>query len=209
MPEYGRHIQEMVDYVKTIEDPADRQRNAEAIIELMGILNPHLKNVEDFRHKLWDHLFTIANFDLDVQSPYPIPTAEKLNQKPQVIPYPQPGKTHRHLGKLVIALVEKAKKEPDEEKREAFTKGIAYYMKLAYNNWHKEIVHDEMIQNEIDFLSGGALHYNQGDVRIKFRNNNHSNNNTKRYNNNNNNNNNNNRKNKNQNNNKKRNFKHQ
>lgn len=171
MPEYGRHIQEMVDYVRTIEDPVVRQKNADSIIELMGVLNPHLSNVEDFKHKLWDHLFTIAEFDLDVVSPYPIPSRESLVKKPVAIPYPRVGKNHRHLGKNILILIAKAKAEPDPEKKEAFTKVIAYYMKLAYNNWHKEVVHDEMIQNEIDVLSGGELTYNIGDVRIKFNNN--------------------------------------
>lgn len=176
MPEYGRHIQEMVEYVKTIEDPEKRQKNAETIIELMGILNPHLKNVEDFRHKLWDHLFTIANFDLDVKSPYPIPTREDIFRKPEKIPYPKPGKTHRHLGKNILTLIDKACNETYEEKREALTRLIAYYMKLAYNNWHREIVHDEMIRDEIEVLSNGRLQYNVGDVRVKF-----SNKNQKKY----------------------------
>ncbi|MBX9448369.1 MAG: DUF4290 domain-containing protein [Taibaiella sp.] len=137
----------------------------------MGILNPHLKNVEDFRHKLWDHLFTIADFDLDVQSPYPIPTKELLFKKPEALPYPEEGKTHRHLGKNILTLIEKAKEETDEEKKEAFSKVIAYYMKLAYNNWHKEIIHDELIKDEIEILSEGLLQYNVGDVRVKFNNN--------------------------------------
>ena len=78
MREYGRHIQKMIEHLLTIEDPEQRQRNAHVVIELMGFLNPHLKNVEDFRHKLWDHLFLISDFKLDVKSPYPIPTRETL-----------------------------------------------------------------------------------------------------------------------------------
>ena len=82
MREYGRHVQKMIEHLLTIEDPERRQRNAHAVIELMGFLNPHLKNVEDFRHKLWDHLFLISDFKLDVKSPYPIPTRESLSEKP-------------------------------------------------------------------------------------------------------------------------------
>lgn len=175
MPEYGRHVQEMVNYVKTIEDAEQRQKNAEAIIELMGLLNPHLKNIEQYKHMLWDHLFTIADFDLDVQSPYPIPSREDIFQKSEKIPYPKAGKTHRHLGKNILTLIEKACNEPEEDKKEAFTRLIAYYMKLAYNNWHKEMIHDEMIQDEIEILSNGALHYNIGDVRVKFFSNNNNN----------------------------------
>ena len=89
MREYGRHVQKMIEHLLTIEDPERRQRNAQAVIELMGFLNPHLKNVEDFRHKLWDHLFLISDFKLDVKSPYPIPTRESLREKPHPLPYPK------------------------------------------------------------------------------------------------------------------------
>ena len=83
MREYGRHIQKMIEYLVTLEDKEKRQRNAQAVIELMGFLNPHLKNVEDFRHKLWDHLFLISDFKLEVSSPYPIPTRETLRARPK------------------------------------------------------------------------------------------------------------------------------
>ena len=89
MREYGRHIQKMVEYLLSIEDKEKRQKNAMSLIELMGFLNPHLKNVEDFRHKLWDHLFLISNFTLDVESPYPIPTRETLKAKPERLSYPK------------------------------------------------------------------------------------------------------------------------
>ena len=89
MREYGRHVQKMIEHLLTIEDPERRQSNAYAVIELMGFLNPHLKNVEDFRHKLWDHLFLISDFKLEVKSPYPIPTRESLSEKPKPLPYPK------------------------------------------------------------------------------------------------------------------------
>ena len=88
MREYGRHVQRMVEHLLTIEDKERRQRNAQIVIELMGFLNPHLKNVEDFRHKLWDHLFLISDFKLEVDSPYPIPTRESLSERPKPLPYP-------------------------------------------------------------------------------------------------------------------------
>ena len=99
MREYGRHIQKMIEYVLTIEDPEERQKNAHIVIELMGFLNPHLKNVEDFRHKLWDHLFLVSDFKLDVKSPYPIPTRETLKSKPDPLPYPKRHPKFSHLGK--------------------------------------------------------------------------------------------------------------
>jgi hypothetical protein len=158
--EYGRHIQKMVEYVKTIEDEEKRQRNAMALIELMGFLNPHLKNVEDFRHKLWDHLFVIADFDLDVKSPYPIPTRETLRAKPDVLGYPKRYPRYNHLGKNIEIVIDKALEEENPEKRQGFANAIAYYMKLTYSNWHKELVHDDNIQSELQTITDGQLEFN-------------------------------------------------
>jgi hypothetical protein len=160
MREYGRHIQQMVDYLMTIEDDERRQRNATALIELMGFLNPHLKNVEDFRHKLWDHLFLISDFKLKVDSPYPIPTRETLKAKPKRLPYPKRYPRFNHLGKNIEVVINKALSEDDAEKRQGFANAIAYYMKLAYSNWHKELVHDDSIQAELTNITGGQLEFN-------------------------------------------------
>ena len=159
MREYGRHIQKMIDYVITIEDREKRQKNAQALIELMGFLNPHLKNVEDFRHKLWDHLFLISDFKLDVDSPYPIPTRETLKPRPTVLPYPKRYPRYSHLGKNLELVIDKALKEDQPEKRAGFANAIAYYMKLAYNTWHKELVHDDGIRSELNAITGGQLEF--------------------------------------------------
>ena len=160
MREYGRHIQKMVDYLLTIEDKEKRQRNAMALIELMGFLNPHLKNVEDFRHKLWDHLFLISDFKLDVESPYPIPTRETLKAKPEPLGYPKKYPKFNHLGKNIEIVINKALKEENPEKRQGFANSIAYYMKLTYSNWHKELVHDDNIQTELNSITDGQLEFN-------------------------------------------------
>lgn len=157
MREYGRHIQKMVEHLLTIEEPERLQRNAQAMIELMGFLNPHLKNVEDFRHKLWDHLFLIADFKLDVESPYPIPTKETLKSKPKPMPYPKRYPKFSHLGKNLELVINKALQEEDEQKRLGFANAIAYYMKLAYSNWHKDTVHDDAIQSELTNITEGQL----------------------------------------------------
>lgn len=157
MREYGRHVQKMVEHIMTIEDPERRQRNAQAVIELMGFLNPHLKNVEDFRHKLWDHLFLISDFTLDVKSPYPIPTRETLKAKPNALPYPKRYPKLLHLGKNLEVIINKALAEENPEKKLGFANAVAYYMKLAYNNWHKEIVHDDAIQSELSAITDGQL----------------------------------------------------
>jgi len=157
MREYGRHVQKMIEHLVSIEEPERRQRNAQAVIELMGFLNPHLKNVEDFRHKLWDHLFLISDFKLDVNSPYPIPTRESLSEKPHPLPYPKRYPKHSHLGKNLEVVIKKALNEDDADKRAGFANAIAYYMKLAYNNWHKEVVHDDAIQSELTGITNGQL----------------------------------------------------
>ena len=160
MKEYGRHIQKMVEYLLTITEKEERQRNAYAVIELMGFLNPHLKNVEDFRHKLWDHLFLISDFKLDVDSPYPIPTRETLKAKPEPLPYPKRYPKFNHLGKNIEVVINKALKEENPEKRQGFANAIAYYMKLTYSNWHKELVHDDNIQTELQSMTDGQLEFN-------------------------------------------------
>lgn len=159
MAEYGRNIQKMVEYLLTIEDKEKRQQNAMVVIELMGTLNPHLRNVEDFRHKLWDHLFLISDFKLQVDSPYPIPTRESLKTKPERLPYPKRHPAHRHFGKNLEMVIDKALKENDDDKREGFTQCIGNYMKLAYNNWHKESVHDDMVRGELAAITNGKLNF--------------------------------------------------
>lgn len=169
MREYGRHIQKMIEYLLTLEDTEKRQRNAQAVIELMGFLNPHLKNVEDFRHKLWDHLFLISDFKLQVASPYPIPTRETLRAKPQPLKYPKRYPKFSHLGKNLELVINKALNEHDPDKRNGFANAVAYYMKLAYNNWHKETVHDDAIQGELSSITGGQLEFTNTPYVKSFR----------------------------------------
>jgi hypothetical protein len=169
MKEYGRHVQRMVEYLLTIEDKEKRQQQAQCVIELMGFVNPHLKNVEDFRHKLWDHLFFISDFKLDVDSPYPIPQKETYKQKPDPLPYPKRHPKYAHLGKNLEVVIDKALKEEDPEKKAGFAHAIAYYMKLAYSNWHKELVHDDTIRTELNSITGGELEFSNTPY-IKHRN---------------------------------------
>lgn len=149
----------MVDHILSIEDKERRQKNAQAVIELMGFFNPHLKSVEDYRHKLWDHLFLIADFNLEVDSPYPIPTRESLKAKPAPLPYPKRYPRYSHLGKHLELVIAKAMAEENEEKRSGFAHIIAYYMKLAYNTWHKELIPDESIRSELNAITQGQLEF--------------------------------------------------
>ena len=149
----------MVEYVLTIEDREKRQQQAQVVIELMGTLNPHLKNVEDFRHLLWDHLFFVSDFKLDVDCPYPIPTKETYKVKPDPLPYPKRKPRYSHLGRNLEVVIDKALKEENPEKRVGFANAIAYYMKLAYSNWHKELVHDDGIRAELNIITNGQLEF--------------------------------------------------
>jgi len=169
MREYGRHIQKMIEYLLMVDDEEKRQRNAQSVIELMGFLNPHLKNVEDFRHKLWDHLFLISDFKLQVASPYPIPTRETLKAKPKPLHYPKRYPKHSHLGKNLELIINKALQEDNPEKKNGFANAIAYYMKLAYNNWHKETVHDDAIQSELSSITGDQLEFTNTPYVRSFR----------------------------------------
>lgn len=199
--EYGRNIQNMVKYIKTLESKEDRNKHAQAVIDLMGFLNPHLRDVADFKHKLWDHLFIIADFDLDVDSPYPIPSKESLDTKPQRVPYPSNRIKYKHYGKTVELMIERAKQIEDEPERKSnMVASIANFMKMSYVTWNKDSVSDESIINDLKSLSNGDLvldeNVNLNKVEVRSTNNKtRQNNNFKQRNNNNNNNRNNNNKN--------------
>jgi hypothetical protein len=157
--EYGRSVHDMVKYAMTITDKEKRQQNAEVIIEVMTILNPQIKTIEDYKHKLWDHLFLISDYKLDVDSPYPKPTAEVKQRKPDPIPYPKHKIRWSHFGKKFQDLYDKAIVETDEEKKQGFIQVLVVFMKAAYSNWHDENVHDDMIKDELNAMSKGKLVY--------------------------------------------------
>lgn len=157
LPEYGRNIQKMVDYLKTIEDRDERNKAARTVIAVMGNLNPHLRDVNDFKHKLWDHLALISDFDLDIDSPYDWPERESLQSKPVRVPYHQHRISKKHYGRSIVLMIEKAVSlEPGEEKDD-LVKMIAYHMKKSYLTWNREAVSDEEIFADMKTLSGGVL----------------------------------------------------
>lgn len=181
MPQYGRNVQKMVEYLLTIEDRGKRLEQARAVIQIMTLLTPNLKTMEDYEHKLWDHLHQMTDFRLDVDGPFPPPTKEQIEQKPEPLSYPQSPIRHRHLGKNLQALIDKGIKD-DPEKRQGYTQSVGYYMKLAYINWHKEPVHDDMIRNELNIISGGELKYEGGGYKVHFdHRNNFKNNNNRNF----------------------------
>lgn len=206
MPEYGRNVQQLVNHAKTIEDEAYRQAFAERIIELMHQMNPQNRSIDDYREKLWKHLFQISKFDIDVvPSEGGIPTPESAYIKPEKVPYPKPDTRFRHYGTNVKSMIRKARDMEDEEKKQAFAGIIASYMKMAYRTWNRDqFISDEVIKGDLDTLSEGELFVrdsiyvdpvnhpksNEKDRRKNNNNNkrNNNNNNSKKYNRNNNNN---------------------
>jgi hypothetical protein len=165
LPEYGRNVQKMVDHIKSIEDRAERNRAARTIISVMGNLNPHLRDVGDFKHKLWDHLALIASFELDIDSPYPVPEKEKFDERPNEIPYSQGNIRFLHYGKIVELLIDEVIKKEDGEEKEYLTSLIVNQMKKSYITWNRSQVADEVIIGDLKLLSGGKLKITEG-VRI-------------------------------------------
>ncbi len=157
MPEYGRIIQEMVDHAITLQDREERNLAANTIIQVMGNINPTLRDNRDYKHKLWDHLHLIADFKLDIDSPFDVPTMDHFQGKPERVPYPFTKIKIRHFGKIVEGMIEKALEIPDEERRQDFTRQIANHMKLSYLTWNKDNVTDEIILDSLSELSGGRL----------------------------------------------------
>jgi hypothetical protein len=165
LPEYGRNVQKMVDHIKSIEDRDERNRAAMTIIQIMGNLNPHLRDVGDFKHKLWDHLALIADFELDIDSPYPVPEPSKFQEKPKTVPYQQGNIRYLHYGRIIELMIDAASEKEDGEEKEYLTSLIVNQMKKSYITWNRGQVADEVIIGDLLLLSGGKLKMTEG-VRI-------------------------------------------
>ena len=157
IPEYGRHIQKMVDQCIAIEDREERNKCAKSIIAVMGNLNPHLRDVPDFQHKLWDQLFIISDFKLDVDSPYPIPSQEELRERPQPLEYPQNHPKYRFYGNNIKRMIDVAKGWEEGELKNALVVNIANHMKKSFLNWNKDTVEDAVIFSHLFELSEGQF----------------------------------------------------
>ena len=157
IPEYGRNIQKLIEYACTIKDREERNKVAQAIIAIMGRLNPMLRDLTDFRHKLWDHLFIISDFKLDVDAPYPKPPKEILRTKPDKVSYPSKKIRFKHYGKAIERMIEKASDMNDGEEKTAFVVAIANLMKKSYLVWNRNTVSDNVILQELSLLSNEKL----------------------------------------------------
>ncbi|MDR6369413.1 hypothetical protein J2795_000350 [Chryseobacterium bernardetii] len=197
MPEYGRIIQQLVERCKELPSKDERNEMAMAIIDFMGQRNPQLRDEENYKHKLWDHLFILANYDLDVDSPYPFPTMEQLAEKPKRMEYPKLQGDFKFYGKSILQLIEKAIELETGDEKEALIEVIANNMKKSYNVYNKEHVTDDVIFRHLKELSENRLDLTGIDSLEKSKiyytsnNNNRNNNNNNRNNNNNKNSNNN------------------
>lgn len=157
IPEYGRNVQRMIEYALTLEDREERNRCVRAILSVMGQLFPHLRDIEDFNHKLWDHLHIISKFKLDVDSPYPRPDAVHLESKPERIPYPNNDIKFGHYGIYVERFIAKCSAMEEGPEKQAFAIAIANLMKYNAFNWNRNTVHDDVILKDLANLSKGKI----------------------------------------------------
>lgn len=157
LPEYGRSIQNMVDHALTIEDRAERQRCANTIINIMGGMFPHLRDVPDFKHKLWDHLAIMSDFKLDIDYPYEIVRKDKLESKPEPVSYPSTRIRYRHYGRTLEVLIKQAIEFPEGDEKQNLVALICNHMKKDFMAWNKDTVDDRKIADDLAELSGGKL----------------------------------------------------
>ena len=166
IPEYGRHLQKLIDQATAIEDAETRNKAAIYIIQVMGSLNPHLRDVPDFQHKLWDQLFIMSDFKLNVDSPYPIPSRDVLQLKPDALQYPQNFPKYRFYGNNIKYMIDVANKWEDGEMKNALVMVIANHMKKSYLSWNKDTVKDDVIFEHLYELSGGKINLLQSSEEL-------------------------------------------
>ena len=157
IPEYGRNVQKMVHSIIDIEDREKRNHQAKSIIEVMGNLNPHLRDVPDFKHKLWDHLFIMSDFHLDVDSPYDRPSKESFEEKPEMLKYSDNNIKFRHYGKILPLIIKRTIDLDEGEYKDFLVFTIANHMKKSYLTWNKANVEDEVILKHLSQMSDDKL----------------------------------------------------
>lgn len=157
LPEYGRNVQNMIRHAMEIGDREERNRAAQAIIEVMGQLNPHLRDVDDFKHKLWTHLFIMSDFELDVDSPYEIPNREILDQKPDLMEYPKSKIKYGHYGSYTQRILESAAELKSEDEKKYLSETMANFMKKQFLVHNNNAVENYVILEQLKELSNGEL----------------------------------------------------
>lgn len=157
LPEYGRNVQNMIVHAIEIEDRTERNRAAQAIIEVMGQLNPHLRDVDDYRHKLWTHLFVMSDFKLEADSPYELPKPEELAAKPERVEYPTSKIRYGHYGKYTQKILEQSTEIEDEKEKGYLTRTMANFMKKQFLVFNNDAVENNVIANQMAELSKKEL----------------------------------------------------
>lgn len=157
IPEYGRNVQEMVNHCISLEDKDKRTRLAKLIVSVMAQLNPQIRDLTDYKQKLWDHLHVIADFKLDVDAPYPIPSPESIAAKPDPIAYKDSRINYRHYGRNIEQMIDVVAKMEDGPEKEDLTRDIANYLKKSYLTWNRDSVTDEAISDHLKQMSKGLL----------------------------------------------------
>ena len=166
LPEYGRSIQNMVDHCLTIEERAERQRCANTIINIMGNMFPHLRDVPDFKDKPWDHLAIMSDFKLDIDFPYEIIKKDNLFTKPDTIPYPSSKIRYRHYGRTLEKMVKLAADYPEGEEKNQLIALVANHMKKSYMGWNKENVDDRKIFDDLKEYSQGRIQLDESSLKL-------------------------------------------
>ena len=157
LPEYGRNIYQMVEFLKTIEDRDLRNQQAQVVIDVMGNINNHLRDTDDLKHKLWDHLFIISDFELDVDSPYPKPSPESITPQPECLDYPNHRVPHKHYGKYIEKMLQVLPEVEDGEDRKIILNSIAKYMRNKSHEYNQEHPSNEVIINDMRLMSNYTL----------------------------------------------------
>ena len=166
LPEYGRSVQNMVDHALTIEDREERQRCANTIVNIMGGMFPHLRDIPDFKHKLWDHLAVMSDFKLDIDYPFEVVKKEELEMKPERLAYSNGAIRYRHYGHILEGLIKKAVEVEDEAERKALIRLLAIQMKKSLNNWNKDGMEDQKIVDDLREYSQGAIDLQVEDLHL-------------------------------------------
>ena len=166
LPEYGRSVQNMVDHALTIEDREERQRCANTIVNIMGGMFPHLRDVPDFKYKLWDHLAVMSDFKLDIDYPFEVVKKEELEMKPERLAYSNGAIRYRHYGHILEGLIKKAVEVEDEAERKALIRLLAIQMKKSLNNWNKDGMEDQKIVDDLREYSQGAIDLQVEDLHL-------------------------------------------
>lgn len=168
LKEYGRSLQRYVEFAKSLPEKSQRQVAAESIINMMGTLNPQIKYTQDYKQKLWSQLFAMANYELDVDAPYPVPTSkQEAYSKPAPLPYPRSNIRMKHYGKNIEALIAKAAEIEDPQQKDDLVQLIANFMKMSYKNWSNEEVSNDLVREDLRTLSKGGLNISD-DMHIEI-----------------------------------------